>query len=369
MNDGAWDAGTAGGPSAEDGELRALRQKIDELDEELVALLNRRASLSVEVGRVKGGAATEIYQPDREAQVHTHVAAVNTGPLSSAALRAIYGEILSASRSIQRGTRVGYLGPAGTFTHEAALRRFGSSAVLVPCATIEDVFRETQKGNVDYGVVGVENSTAGAVTSTLDVFLDSTVQICAEVELPISHHLLSRGTIGQIRRVYSHPQGLAQCRRWLGEHLPHAEQIETASTVLAAQLSKSPDTAAIGPEAAARLYGLTVIAPRIEDAATNVTRFLVIGPTRGPRTGRDKTAVVFSVKNRPGALRDALEAFARRGIDLTRIESRPSRRQLWEYVFFADMAGHPEDEAVAAALAELDRGASFVKVLGAWPVD
>lgn len=348
--------------------IDALRRQIDEVDEELVALLNRRAALAAQVGRVKaGGGPAAVYRPEREAQVYEHVLAANAGPLPGSALRAIYGEIVSACRAVERQIRVGYLGPVGTFTHEAALRRFGSSATLVPCRTIEDVFQATEKGHVDYGVVGVENSTAGAVTSTLDVFLDSNLQICAEIELPIAHNLLSRGELGQIRRVYAHPQALGQCRRWLSANLPDAEQVEVASNALGAQMAESPDTAAIGPEVAGRLYGLSVVAAHIEDASTNVTRFLVIGPTMSPRTGRDKTSVVFAVKNRPGALRDALEVFAQRGIDLTRIESRPSRQRLWEYVFFADLTGHPDDEPVAEALAELDRGALFVRVLGAWP--
>lgn len=353
-------------------DLNDLRRKIDELDARIVELLNERAELAVEVGRVKrgGGANSDVvYRPEREAEVYAHVAGANAGPLSSSAIRAIYAEILSACRAVQRDLRVGYLGPAGTFTHEAALRRFGSSATLVPCATIEDVFYETERGNVDYGVVGVENSTAGAVTSTLDVFLESSLQVCAELALPVSHNLLSRGELGGIRKVFSHPQALAQCRKWLGANLPHAEQVEVASTVLAVQMAESPEAAAIGPEAAGKLYGLPIIAHRIEDSRTNVTRFFVLGRERSPRTGRDKTAVVFSVRDRPGALRDALEAFAARGIDLTRIESRPSREKLWEYVFYADLAGHPDDEVVAAALADLDRQSSFVKVLGAWPAE
>ncbi len=352
--------------------LTGLRQEIDELDRRIVELLNQRARLAVDVGRVKraGGATPdEVYRPDRETQVYEHVVAVNEGPLTESAVRAIYGEILSACRAVQHDIRVGYLGPPGTFTHEAALRRFGSSATLVPCGTIEDVFVETERGHVDYGVVGVENSTAGSVTPTLDVFLESSLQICAEIELPVSHNLLSRGPLAGIRRVYSHPQALAQCRRWLSANLPTAEQVEVASTGLAAQMAEAPDTAAIGPEAAGRMYGLTAVARQIEDSRTNVTRFLVLGRNRSPRTGHDKSAIVFSVRDRPGALRDALEAFAARGIDLTRIESRPSRQKLWEYVFYADLAGHPEDEEVAAALADLDHQSSFVKILGAWPIE
>ena len=349
--------------------VEALRQQIDRLDERIVELLNERARLAVEVGRWKRNGGRDVYRPDREAQVLAHVAAAGAGPLGPAALRAIYAEVISACRALEHEVRVCDLGPAGTFTHEAALRRFGTSATLVACATIEEVFRETERGNVDYGVIPVENSTAGSVTPTLEAFLDSPLQVCAEMELPIVHNLMSRGEIGQIRRVYSHPQSLAQCRRWLAEHLAQAEQVAVASNSLAVQMAETPDVAAIGPEAAGALYGVPVLVRHIEDSSRNVTRFLVLGPARSPRTGHDKSAVVFSVKNRPGALRDALDVFARRGIDLSWIESRPSKRELWQYVFFVDLAGHPEDEAVAAALAELEQGALFVKVLGAWPVE
>lgn len=347
----------------------ALRRQIDETDERIVALLNRRAQLAIDIGQLKHRSGGAIYRPDREAQVLAHAAAAGAGPLGPAAIRAIYAEVVSACRALEREVRVGYLGPAGTFTHEAALRKFGASATLVPCATIEEVFRETERGNVDYGVIAVENSTAGSVTPTLEAFLESRLQVCAEMELPIVHNLMSRGVLGEIRRVYSHPQSLAQCRRWLAEHLAQAEQVAVASNSLAVQMAETPELAAIGPEAAGNLYGVPILVRHIEDSSLNVTRFLVLGPARSPRTGRDKSAVVFSVKNRPGALRDALDIFARRGIDLTWIESRPSKRELWQYVFFVDLIGHPEDETVAAALSELEQGALFVKVLGAWPVE
>lgn len=373
------DADTLRAPGDENGKpggtdsietLPELRREIDDLDEALVELLNRRMAISRRVGELKPATGQAVYQPDREAAVLEHVLSIgDAGLLGSRALRAIYGEILSASRALQRPSRVGFLGPEGTFTHEAALRLFGSSAEYVPCATIEDIFLETEKGNVDHGVVGVENSTAGAVTPTLDLLVEANIQVCAELELPISHYLLGRGELADVRRVGSHPQGLAQCRRWLNQNLPDAERVEVTSTVAAARLAEDPATAAIAPAAAAKLYGLRVLAPRIEDSSANVTRFLVLGRERSRRTGLDKSALVFAVKNRPGALRDALEVFAKRGIDLTRIESRPSRRRLWDYVFFADLRGHPEDEVVREALGELEADAQFVKVLGAWPLD
>jgi chorismate mutase/prephenate dehydratase len=321
-------------------------------DREIARLLALRAAMVVEAG----DEATSIGAPP------------DGGPLGPAAMRAIFTEIDSACQAIVRERQVGYLGPPGTFSHEAALRQFGSGVTLVPCSTIEDVFRETERGNVGLGIVPVENSTAGAVVPSLEAFLETSLQIRGEIELPIVHNLVSRFDITAIRRVYSHPQSFAQCRRWLAKNLPNAERIEVASNALAVQMADSPDSAAIGPAAAARIYGLPIVVTHVEDESTNLTRFRVLGRERAARTGRDKSAVVFSVKNRPGALRDALDAFASRGVDLTRIESRPSRSELWTYVFFVDLVGHPDDPVVAAALADLLAGAMFVKVLGAWPV-
>lgn len=349
--------------------LEEYRRRIDQLDRELVELLNRRATLSVEIGRLKANGDVVVFQPDREAVVLAQVEAANRGPLPNSALRAIYREILSSSRALQRPLRVAYLGPAATYTHEAAQRRFGSAAEFVPCKTIAEVFQETSKRGADYGVVPVENSTEGAVNNTLDMFVDTDLQICAEIEMPISHNLLSHGQLSDIRRVYSKAEALAQCRRWLNEHLPSAEWVEVASTALAVQMVKTPDCAAIASAAASAVYGVPVRAERIEDIANNVTRFLVIGPSASKRTGKDRTAVVFSVRDRVGALHDALEAFARHGINLTRIESRPSKRRLWDYIFFTNLVGHPDDPAVSAALEDLTRQCSFVRVLGAWPVE
>lgn len=353
--------------------LQELRAEIDQLDRQIVELLNQRARLSQQVGLAKRELAepnqeSAVYQPNREAEVYAHVAAVNTGPLPDSALLAIYREILSSSRALQRPLRVAYLGPVATFSYEAAKRHFGTATTLVPCRTIGEVFVETQKQTVDYGVVPIENSIEGAVSHTLDLLLDTDLLICAEIELPVTQNLLSRGTLEQIRRVYSHPQALAQCRRWLSEWLPRATQIETASTALAAQLAQEPDTAAIAPEAASEAYGLPIVARRIEDVATNVTRFLVIGSHMSERSGCDRSAVSFAVDDRAGALQDALRWFAENAINLTHIVSRPSRRRLWEYVFFIELEGHPADEHVARALEGLKRSCSFVRVLGAWPV-
>jgi chorismate mutase/prephenate dehydratase len=354
-------------------DLDALRADIDRIDQQLVDLLNQRARVSERVGAVKHARVdshqgVEIYQPDREAQVLQRVVDASQGPLSEAALRAIYREILSASRALQRPLKVGYLGPIATFAFEAAKLRFGSSATLIPARTIADVFLDTQRREVDYGVVPVENSTGGVVAHTLDQLLESELQVCAQIELPVSFTLASKGTMSEITRVYSHPQAFAQCRRWLAEHLPGATQLETASTAAAAELAQDLASAAIATEAAAELYGLPVLARRIEDVATNVTRFLVIGEHPSGPTGRDQTAIVFGVNDRVGALHDALRWLASNGINLTRIESRPSRRRIWEYVFFVDLDGHPTDDPVARALAGLAESCSFVRVLGAWPV-
>ena len=352
--------------------LEELRSEIDEVDQQIVDLLNRRARLSQQVGSAKRqqageGQEPEIYLPHREAQVYAHVDAVNQGPLPRDAVQAIYHEILSSSRALQRTLRVGYLGPVASFAYEAATVHFGRSTNLVPCRTIADVFVEAQRHAVDYGVVPSENSTGGAVTHTLDQFLETDLQICAQIELPIIQNLLGRGTIDSITRVYSHPQALLQCRRWLAENLPHATQIETASTSLAAQMVEDEQTAAIATESAATVYGLKILVPAIQDAATNVTRFFVIGPQRSARSGRDRTAIVFTVHDRIGALQSALQVLANNQINLTHIESRPSQRRLWDYVFFADLDGHPDDDGVARALNQLDDVCASVRVLGAWP--
>jgi chorismate mutase/prephenate dehydratase len=343
-----------------------LAAELAALDRSLVELLNRR--VQVEARQRSTAPAGEPYQPAEDAQIYRRVAEANAGPLPPAALTAIYREILSASQALTRPLRVGYLGPEATFTYEAARSHFGAAAMLVPLRSISDVFSETQRRAVDYGVVPTENSTEGSVPHTLDRFLDTELQICAEVKLPISHNLLSHGRLEQIRRVYSHPQALAQCRRWLAEHLPNAEQIEAASTSAAAQLAREPETAAIATRAASALYGVPIVAAQVEDGASNVTRFVVIGHHAAARTGHDRTAVVFGVDDRVGALHAALSRLAAHGINLTRIESRPSRRRNWEYVFFVDLDGHPDDDPVRQALAELCTAGSFVRVLGAWPL-
>jgi chorismate mutase/prephenate dehydratase len=346
---------------------------IEAIDREIVRLLNERAAESLrarEIDRNEARPTAIDFVDDlaADADVIDRVAQVGNGPLGESTIRSIYHELLSAIRGLDRPPRVGYLGPIGTFSYEAAVRHFGRSAALVPCRTIADIFVEAQRDAVDFGVVPVENSTEGAVTPTLDRLVDTDLLVSAAFELPVRHYLLSRGQLGQITRVYSHPQALAQCRRWLADHLPNATTIEATSTAAAAQLADSADSAAISTESAAELYGLPIVVRRIEDVATNVTRFFVIGRHMGKPSGRDRAAIVFSVEDRTGALYRALRWLAESGINLTRIESRPSRRKLWEYVFFVELDGHPNDEPVARALVGLGESSSFVRVLGAWSI-
>ncbi len=351
-------------------ELHRLRERIDALDRQLVELLNARAAVSRRIGELKGHSGRPVLDEAREQQVLRRVAAANTGPLSTEMVLEIYRAILSTSRVLQRPIRVAYLGPAATFTHQAARRKFGGSAQYLPAASIGEVFLMSEKGEADYGVVPVENSTEGVVSHTLDMFMASEQKISAEVSLRIAHYLMSKTPLEGIRRVYSHPQALAQCRRWLGEHLPKVEVVEVTSTARAAEIARDePGAGAVAPELAAEVYGLNILASHIEDMPTNTTRFLVIGQSMSAATGRDRTALMFCLQDRVGALHDALAVLKRQNINLSMIESRPSRTQLWDWVFFTELEGHPDDAAVAPALEALRRECSFVKVLGAWPAE
>jgi chorismate mutase/prephenate dehydratase len=353
--------------------LAVVRREIDAIDRQLIDLLNRRAAASLKVAEVKRNGDMVTYVPSREQEVVDNVLAANRGPLTADHVRAIYAEILSASRQLQRPLRIAYFGPAGTFTHhaaEAAVKaNFGSFVEYLPQRTVEEVFASVERENAEYGVVPIENSTEGSVGRTLDRFIDSPLQICAEIRLRISHHLVGQGPLAKVQRVYSHPQALAQCRRWLMANLPAATLVESSSTSAAVrQAAGEPGVAAIGSEAAAIQYGVPVLAGNIQDQADNTTRFLLLGHEPAPPSGQDRTALLISVRDRAGALYDVLGVFARRKINLSRIESRPSRRQPWEYVFFIDLAGHPETPNTAAALDELRPSCTLVKVLGAWPV-
>ncbi len=349
--------------------LDELRRRIDELDAELLRLLNERGALAVEIWRTKRLNSHDVYDPARESQVIRRVTETNRGPLSDEAVRAIYKEIISACRAVQSPVGVAFLGPEGSYSHLAAKCEFGSSARLLPRPSIESVFDAVQRGEATCGVVPVENSTEGSVGRVLDLVVDSPLHVCAEVLLGISHCLLTAsGTLDAVRVVASHPQALGQCRRWLLRNLPRAELLETPSTSSAAGMAaRRPEVAAIAPEHAAEIYGLRVAASGIEDNPRNYTRFWVLGTEIPPPTGRDKTSIVFSLKHTPGALSAALAPFGERGVNLTRIESRPSKERPWEYLFFVDFQGHVRDDEVRSILDEVEESCIFLKVLGSYP--
>lgn len=349
--------------------LEQLRSKIDGIDADLVELLNQRAQVAAEVGRLKASQDRDFHVPSRERQVYERVAAINQGPLPAEALRGIFREIMSACLSLESPMQVTFLGPLATFTHVAAQHQFGMSAQLVPQKSIPMVFEEVEKGKALYGVVPVENSTEGMVSHTLDMFVESDLKITAEVLLEVSHDLLSRtGRIEDVRKVYSHPQALAQCRHWLEENLPNVPLVDVASTALAAQIvAEDISAAAIAGFAAAEHYGLKVARSRIEDQVNNFTRFIVVSRKMAEPSGNDKTSILFSVKDEPGILYRMLEPFASRGVNLSKIESRPVKTKAWEYIFFLDMAGHVSEGKVGEAIEELRRYCQFLKILGSYP--
>jgi chorismate mutase/prephenate dehydratase len=353
-------------------ELNDLRQQIDAVDDRILALLNERAKLVKDVGALKSANKQAYYVPDRERQIVERLKEANAqlaGAFPTDAIRAVFSEIISACLSLEQPLRVAFLGPEATFTHQASRGRFGLAARYVPAATINGVFAEVDKGVADLGVVPIENSTEGVVNSTLDMFMDSDLVIQSEIVLRVSHCLLTRsGKLEGIQKVYSHPQALAQCRAWLNANLPKSALIEVASTALAARLAKDdPVAGAVASELAGQLYDLKIAKEKIEDEARNVTRFLVVGRTEAARSGRDKTSVMVSVKDSAGILFRVLEPLARRNINLTRIESRPSRRKAWDYIFFLDLDGHVTDPQVQEVLGDLKKLCENVKVLGSYP--
>jgi chorismate mutase/prephenate dehydratase len=360
-------------PAATSESLGDLRTQIDALDEKLAQLLQERAAVSLRVGQTKhGGELAPIFVPNREAEVLAHVQSVR-GPLDEHALAAIYREILSTSRALQRPTRVAHLGPMATFGHQAAIERFGSAAELEPCQTHSEVFSNVEKGAADYGLVAFENSTEGPVNEVLDRLVDTSLQICAEVSLPIAHALVSRATsLKTIKRVLCHPQTAGQTRLWVAEHLPGVAVLPATSNGKAAELAAQDTTGtvgAIGPRIAGEVYNLNVLADNIQDIAGNVTRFLVISRSASEApTGRDKTAVVFSIRDRIGALRDLADAFSHHDVNLSSIQSRPSKRRAWDYVFFVELDGHVSEARVRQALRKAEEHTVFLKVLGSWPV-
>ncbi|MEI6126366.1 MAG: prephenate dehydratase [Pseudomonadota bacterium] len=349
--------------------LQALREKIDRIDDQVLDCLNHRASLVLEIGKIKKQEQRKFHVLEREEAIYQRLAKNNKGPFPSAAIRPIFREIMSASLSLEKGLRIACLGPEATFSHSAAIQQFGEAAAYIQTRGVPDIFDEVERGRVDYGVVPIENSTEGVVNLTLDMFIESGLHICAEVMLEISQCLLSHAqSLDDIRVVYSHPQALAQCYSWLAKNLPHADIKETFSTAMAAKTAKQePHSAAIASEFAAKTYGVPIVQLRIEDNAQNYTRFWVIGSTSPGRTGDDKTSLMFSIKDGVGALHDMLEPFARHSINLTKIESRPFRKKPWEYIFFIDIEGHTDDEPIQRAIDEVADKSQFIKVLGSYP--
>ncbi|MEK7813440.1 MAG: prephenate dehydratase [Candidatus Desantisbacteria bacterium] len=345
-----------------------LRKGINTIDGEMLTLLNNRAACARQIGELKQRDGLVTYHPAREEEIYRRLITNNPGPLSSESICAIYAEIISACRGIESPLKVAYLGPEATFTHMAARRKFGSSVEFVPVASIADVFIEVDRKRADYGVVPIENSTEGVITHTLDMFIESNLKICAEILLEISQCLLSKSSIEEIKRVYSHPHAFAQVRGWLKSNLPDVEYIEVSSTAEASRRAGMElNSAAVGSELAAQVYSLDILAKGIEDRADNYTRFLIVGYSSHGCSGNDKTSVMFSVKDRVGALYNMLAPFAKYNVNLTKIESRPSKNTIWEYIFFIDINGHIEDDNVKKAVDDLQKDCLYLKVLGSYP--
>jgi chorismate mutase/prephenate dehydratase len=352
-------------------DIQRLRQEIDRLDDDILRVLNERSKFVIEIGKLKKQSDSDanLHTPGREAEIVERLVAQNKGPFPNEAIRPVYREIMSASLSLEGPQKVAYFGPAATFTHLACIKQFGASARYVPVNSIKDVFDEVERGRANFGVVPIENSTEGVVNYTLDMFIDSNLLIYGEVLLEVSHYLLSKnGKLDEVKKIYSHPQPIAQCRHWLETNLPTVPVAEVTSTARAAEIcAGDPSAAAIASELAAQLYGLSILKARIEDNPNNFTRFLVLSKKPPERTGRDKTSVMLSVKDKVGALYDLLRPFASHGLNMTKIESRPSRRKAWEYIFFVDIEGHVEQEPVKKALEEIKSRCLFMKVLGSYP--
>jgi chorismate mutase / prephenate dehydratase len=355
------------------------RKAIDRLDAQLVKLLSERTRHVLAIGDIKLKAGEEIYAPHRERAVLDRIIKLNAGPMTDEQLRAIYREIMSSALALEKTMSIAYLGPEATFTHQAAIRRFGSSLKYVAQKTIADIFTEVSKGRADYGVVPVENSTEGVVTHTLDMFVDSDLKIVSQIVLPISYCLAGNcASLKNIKRLHVHPQALAQCRQWIQQNLPNVEILETSSNARSAELAAHPlvnrkssnlygRVAAITGFLAAEKYSLQILEQDIQDNAANATRFLVLGRQCSPPTGDDRTSLMISVSDKVGALHEAIAAFRRYKINMTKIESRPSKRKAWEYFFFIDCAGHAQDKKVAQAIQTLGAHCNFVKILGSYP--
>jgi chorismate mutase/prephenate dehydratase len=348
--------------------LEELRKKIDELDHQLVKLLNERARVVVEIGKLKNKTDKPVYAPDREKDVFARIAGANEGPLPDRCLTAIWRELMSGSFVLERPLRIGYLGPGGSFSHTASMLKFGQSVEYEPLADITSIFDEVSKGHCDLGLAPVENTTGGGVIETLDALIDSDVKICAEVLMAIHHSLLGNCSLEAIEKIYSKPEVFTQCRNWLSATFKEAQTVPVASTAKAAQIAADePKAAAIGSNVAAELYGLRIICENIEDIANNITRFLIISREDAKPTGEDKTAILFSTAHKAGALADVLDVLKRYEINLTNIESRPSKKRQWEYYFFVDLLGHRTDKNVRDGMEEARKHCLQLSILGSFP--
>lgn len=351
--------------------LKQLRDRIDSLDEQLQTLINERAACAKDIAAIKqaAGKDADIYRPEREAEILRRVQQRNSGPLGDAEVARLFQEIMSACRALEKPINVAFLGPEGTYTQAAALKHFGHSIGTTALNAVDEIFRDVEAGNSSYGVVAVENSAEGGVDQTLDMFVSSSLKICAEIEMRIHHNLLSAETdLSAIKQVCAHPQALAQCREWLDANLAGVERVAVSSNAEGARIAgEQSGIAAIAGEEAAEIYGIRILAANIEDEPDNTTRFVVISKSSPPPSGEDKTSLLMSMPNKPGALYHVLAPLAGHEVSMTRIESRPSRKGIWDYVYFIDIEGHVEDEKVAAALKALEKETSMLKILGSYP--
>jgi len=349
-------------------DIKELREKIDLIDENILKLLNERTKLALEIGKLKAESDSPTYVPHREQEIVNRLTAINKGPFPNTGLAHVYREIISACRSLEKPLTVVYLGPEATFSHIASIKNFGSSVIYKPMRSEAEVFREVETKRADYGVLAIENSTEGAVNPTLDALVRTNLFICAEILVQISHYLMAKVPIEQIKEVHSHPQVLAQCRGWLERNMRDVKLVAESSSAEAAKLAaKSDNIAAIGSSLAAELYGLDILAEKIQDIPNNMTRFFVIGHHYSEKTGNDKTSILFTVKHEAGSLAKALTLIADQGLNLTNIQLRPSGMKAWEYIFFVDMVGHIDDEPVKRGLEELEKMSILVKFLGSYP--
>lgn len=353
-----------------DDKLKPLREQIDSIDSQILDLLNRRARVAQEVGHVKAETNAPVFRPEREAQVLRKVAETNPGPLTSGDVQTVFREIMSSCRALERRVNVAYLGPAGTFSEQAVYQQFGHAVEGVPCASIDEVFRATEAGTADFGVIPVENSSEGAVNRSLDLLLQTTLSISGGLSIPVHHSLMTKtGSMEGITHICAHSQTLAQCQVWLNQNYPNIERQAVASNGEAARIaSEDPTAAAIAGEIAGQRYNLGVVKAHVQDDPHNRTRFVVVGRQQPAPSGKDQTSLILSVPNKAGAVYNMLAPLATHGVSMTRFESRPARMGTWEYYFYVDVEGHAQDEKLAKALVELKQNAAFFKVLGSYPV-